>query len=233
MKTIGDIRRANLALLVAEFDDPPKVRGLSKVAELADTSTVYLDQILNRRVDSGTGRPREMGSQMARRLEAGCCKPDGWMDESHAEISAHQPQMSSTVTAAREPHPTFAGLTSKSNLPGLDVSPIILPLLIDWGAVMQAQDLPARFTLRMPDDALSPSLAAGTELVFDRTAQPGPGKGVLVRTADGQMYVRRYAQGLGRSWRAEAIAPGYISLDAARDGLELIAVLTFRGGGEV
>lgn len=74
MKTVAEIRRENLEILALEFGT------VDAVAEKAATSPVYLSQIKNRAVDSKTGRPREMGTKVARKLEKGCGKQPGWMD---------------------------------------------------------------------------------------------------------------------------------------------------------
>lgn len=76
MPTIADIRRANLELLIAEAG------SLSKLAEKAETTSVYLSQVRNGTPDIKTARPRELGTTMARRLEVACNKPVGWMDAS-------------------------------------------------------------------------------------------------------------------------------------------------------
>lgn len=74
LATIGAIRRDNLERLCG-------LRGtLESIAEAADTSAVYLSQIRNQVIDIKTRRPREMGSQIARRIEKGCALGDGWMD---------------------------------------------------------------------------------------------------------------------------------------------------------
>lgn len=77
MKTIAEIRLENLRLLIGEFSTQ------EKVAELAETSPVYLSQILNSAVDSKTGRIRQVGEPLARKLEEGCGKEIGWMDNRH------------------------------------------------------------------------------------------------------------------------------------------------------
>lgn len=69
-KTIHEIRLGNLMLLVNEFGSQ------RTVAELADTSEAYLSQCI-RNTDRG------VGSGLARRLETGCDKPEGWMDVDH------------------------------------------------------------------------------------------------------------------------------------------------------
>jgi hypothetical protein len=53
------------------------------VAELGETSSIYLSQIKNQSPDAKTKKPRQMGDDMARKLEAGCKKPRGWMDNVH------------------------------------------------------------------------------------------------------------------------------------------------------
>lgn len=84
MASIGDIRRANLELVVGL----PKIGTLDGLAELAGTSSVYLSQIRNQTVDVKTGRPREMGTRIARRIEDAAGLPTGWMDREHAEEGA-------------------------------------------------------------------------------------------------------------------------------------------------
>lgn len=98
MKTVGQIRVDNVALLVKENGT------LEAVAELAGTSSVYLSQIRNASLDQSTGRPRQMGTPMARRLEAACNKPLGWMDTPHAaEDASTEAAPSNIVRAAQWP----------------------------------------------------------------------------------------------------------------------------------
>ena len=70
------MRRENLELLILEYGT------MDALASAADTSSVYLSQVRRQAVDSKTGRPRQLGAQMARRLEAAKphTKPEGWMD---------------------------------------------------------------------------------------------------------------------------------------------------------
>lgn len=82
MNTTGEIRRANLELLVKQLGT------LEAVARAAETTSIYLSQIRNRAVDGKTGRAREMGTAMARRLERAGGRPVGWMDVPHPEVEA-------------------------------------------------------------------------------------------------------------------------------------------------
>lgn len=76
---MAEIRRTNLERLIA------RVGSMEALAEAAGTSSVYLSQIRNRAPDAKTGRPREMGSQMAQRLCAAAGMPEGWMDREHEQ----------------------------------------------------------------------------------------------------------------------------------------------------
>ncbi len=70
---VKDKRKSNLKLLIAEYDT---IRAL---AETVGTDASYLSQITS---PKGT---RNVGDSLARTLERGTGKPDGWMDEFHEE----------------------------------------------------------------------------------------------------------------------------------------------------
>jgi len=74
--TIDNIRRRNLELLVEEFGTQ------SAVALNCQTSVSNLSHILIRYRKSN-GKIVKMGATLARKIEAGCNKPVGWMDISH------------------------------------------------------------------------------------------------------------------------------------------------------
>lgn len=103
-----------------------------------------------------------------------------------------------------------------------------------WEFILSApaSDLPKRFRLPMPDDALAPSTPRGTLLLFETAAAPVFGHGVLVEDSAGQRYVRKYAQGPAGRWLAVANNAAYLSLDSA-DGVRVLAAVTWRATGEV
>lgn len=105
MKPIGDIRRANLEVLLREFPT------LDSLAAAAGSTSVYLSQIRNQTPDQKSGKPREMGSKLARRLEtiAGHEKPTGWMDIEHSAPEATAP--APLLSVAEPPASYMAGLT--------------------------------------------------------------------------------------------------------------------------
>ena len=80
-ETVYDIRRKRLQQLRQIFE------SYAAIARLADTSPAYLNQIANGHPDSRTKRPRTMGDEMARKLEAACGKPSGWMDQDDGALS--------------------------------------------------------------------------------------------------------------------------------------------------
>lgn len=74
--TTDENRLTNLQTLIREFG------SIVAVAKRAETAPNYISQIINRTV-SRTGKPRGVGNDLARKLEAGCNKPHGWMDQEH------------------------------------------------------------------------------------------------------------------------------------------------------
>jgi phage repressor protein C with HTH and peptisase S24 domain len=72
--TINEIRKLNLQILIAEIGGKK-----SKLATMADTDPAYISQILSTKGK----KPRNMGDDLARKLEIACKKPRGWMDTFH------------------------------------------------------------------------------------------------------------------------------------------------------
>lgn len=77
MKPIDEIRRDNLAAIVAE------IGGVTALAELLQKSVSQVSQWLNGSANSGTGKARGMRPSSCREIELACKKPLGWMDASH------------------------------------------------------------------------------------------------------------------------------------------------------
>jgi SOS-response transcriptional repressor LexA len=74
MSTIDEIRRENLALLIAQAG------GAGKLAAKIGKSPSQISQWLNASLDSKTGKPRGMRPESCREIEAAFNKPKGWMD---------------------------------------------------------------------------------------------------------------------------------------------------------
>lgn len=82
MKSAADVRLENLETLVKQAGTA------DALAERCGLSAEYISQIRNRAVDKKTGKARNLGSQAARKLEAGMGKPTGWMDTNHSNLAS-------------------------------------------------------------------------------------------------------------------------------------------------
>lgn len=96
MHTIDEIRMENLRVLVKEKGSQ------KKVSDDTGASQVYLSQLMNAAKDAKTGKPRQIGDDMARKLEAGCGKERGWLDNVHRQDTNADSEhsMASVVVAA-------------------------------------------------------------------------------------------------------------------------------------
>lgn len=97
MKTISTIRRENLDALIS------KAGSLTALAFSAKSSSVYLSQIKHQELDKKTGKPRQMGDNIARRLETASEKPVGWMDQDHGTDHAQIPRENLAVLVQNQP----------------------------------------------------------------------------------------------------------------------------------
>jgi hypothetical protein len=82
MKKSSEIRRDNLLLAIA------RMGNATTLAAKAGVSSVYLSQIKNRVPESKTGKPKTMGDDVARKIEAALDEPEGWMDVQHKSVTA-------------------------------------------------------------------------------------------------------------------------------------------------
>lgn len=94
---IEEIRLANLQSLIIEFGTA------AEVGRLSDTSRIYLSQILTRASNNVTGKTREIGTKLARKLEQGCRKPEGWMDINHQNLNSNEAELQTIYAAMDEP----------------------------------------------------------------------------------------------------------------------------------
>jgi len=79
MKTIAEIRRDNLMILIGEQGS---MAALNEKIGLVRTDAT-LSQIKNQSPDSKTGAPKSMGDAFARKIEKELNLEAGWMDNSH------------------------------------------------------------------------------------------------------------------------------------------------------
>jgi hypothetical protein len=162
MKTIGEIRLENLELLIAAEGT------LDAVAEKAGTSSVYLSQVRNGARDQKTGRPRQMGDQMARRLETAFDKALGWMDTPHPAIGANK----------RIPDHGFEIAGRGGNIIGIPVKGSSFFLPLPEGMEIDRDDPAAKgvvlgsgvhdgYAVRVRGDANAPALKDGQFVIIE------------------------------------------------------------------
>lgn len=125
---------------------------------------------------------------------------------------------------AREASPSYLSGMART----LSHEAFTLPPSLTWEQLMQSIELPERFVVESPDDALAPNLPRGTAVVFERVDRAEPGDCVLVEDKRGARYMRRYAQGVGGVFFAQAINEVYASLSSDEDGLRVLAVMAWR-----
>lgn len=83
MKTIDEIRRDKLAILIKEAGSQ------AALSDRIEKAPAQISQWLNASINSKTGKPRVMSNAIARELEGKTGKPQGWMDTEHsAEVTA-------------------------------------------------------------------------------------------------------------------------------------------------
>jgi predicted XRE-type DNA-binding protein len=140
-----------------------------------------------------------------------------------AEVGPQHWGLQQAMRDGANPAPQVGGVAHN-----LSLMPFTLPVQLTWEQVMQSQELPERFIVESPDDALSPRLPRGTAVVFERASAAQPGECVLVRDKRGATHMRRYVQGISAAFTAQALNDAYASLDSERDGLVVLAVMAWR-----
>lgn len=198
MATVHDIRHANFLALLAGY---PTIQAF---ANAIDRSHSQVSQLKNQSRHSTNSNPRVIGDDLARHIEATLGLNTGWMD---------------TPQVGEQP---VAWVNKSPNLPA---RPASISPQVRWGAAM-ANDLPEVFSVEIPDDAMAPRVRRGDRVRFQRHMDPRPGDGVLVHDARGDWFFRLYRVRRPGEWEAHPVNDAYQPLDAKRDGLQLIAVLT-------
>ncbi|MFC5475810.1 S24 family peptidase [Paraherbaspirillum soli] len=84
MKTIGEIRRDNLLYAIERF------KKAERLARTAHVSAAYISQLKNCAPESSTGKVKNMGDDVARRIEIALGEPIGWMDTSHKHTAQQE-----------------------------------------------------------------------------------------------------------------------------------------------
>jgi len=194
MQTNDEIRRRNLEIAIK------RIGTAAKLAEASSTSPAYLSQIRNRSPASGTGRPKMMGEDVARRIEAALGEPHGWMDTVHVygEPTAGKSKQSdssfdenvSPATMGSRPIPVISAVQA-----GVlkDMENPYEPG--DGFAVEYTDDIKLSqwtFGLEVEGDSMLPRFRPGDRVIVDPEVAPNPGNFVVARNGSNQATLKKY-----------------------------------------
>lgn len=177
-------------------------------------------QDLARAVGEAEGGGRPLSYQTVQQWESGKSAPKRSRLEVVARVLGSTAQELLGLPAVTETQqPPGKGVAVRIHA----IQNLQVPKMVPWEGLMR--DLPERFSVRVTDSALSPRVDIGDIVMLDRTQQPKPGDGVLVRDARGDHYLRLYRQASATEWSAGATSQAYSDLSASVHGLEVVAVV--------
>lgn len=206
---LRDIWRKNLTALVDDLA-PGEGRGVKrpafkKIAEAIERDEEYVYQLYR-----GLKRMSpELAQAIDRTFARG--RAPGWFNA----VASHESQASLDRPVSQR-HVTI-----------VQEEPDVLA--VEWGDMDALRRCTGRFTVIAPDDSMHDRVKQGKVLEFDRRLKPTPGDGVLVADRFGDWYFRIYRAGPQGTFEAYPLNPAYRTLESARDGLEVLAVLSSSG----
>ena len=110
VQTIAETRRQRLQILL---DKAGSLASLNEAVGLSRTDAT-LSQIKNQSPHHKTGKPRAMGDELARRIEAAMKLPEGWMDTppTYAELLGEGNPLSkaTSLLSAMEPEQLYTAI---------------------------------------------------------------------------------------------------------------------------
>lgn len=221
--TIADIRKNNLEKLIKES-------GLNKgkFAEKIDTSPAYISQILSEKTQ------RDMGNDLARKIESLLAKDHGWMDVLHDSPSPQPSALDNNIAVGPE---------NRGDVP-----------VISWvqaGAWCEAIDnfnvgdaerwIPCpvahskhTYALRVRGDSMlapfgsSVSFSEGTLIYVDPEAPLLSGKKVIAKLLDSnEVTFKVYREEDGKKWLFP-LNPQYDKIELV-EGMHICGVVIFAG----
>lgn len=178
MKTINEIRRLNLLEAIA------RMGTATALADRAGLSAAYLSQIKNQQPESKTGKPKSLGDEAARKIEAAIGETRGWMDVDHgathpsADVKPSS-NLDQSETGLNEPSDTSSYNPSQSaqrTLPGVSVRPIVT-----YGSL---EELPRESTVLVTRIDVELSAGSGRETWHIEEKEPLPFQADYIRRLD-------------------------------------------------
>jgi hypothetical protein len=177
MATMREIRRANLCLLLESW---PTQKAFAEASGLA---AGHVSQMVN-----GT---REVGENVARRIESSRGLQSGWMDTPHdsthhvAEPAGqYGPQVGSELLAS-VPVVGVAQLGDGGYWADLD-----FPTGHGDGYIPWPTKAPNAYALRCRGDSMKPRVKDGEYVIVEPSRAPIPGDEVLIKARDGRVMIK-------------------------------------------
>lgn len=194
-KPVEVIRRENLEILIERAGNLANLNR--ELGRKPKDST--LSQIRNQAIASGTGKPKVMGSAIARNMEGALKLSDGWMDQDHTALVASEKE--STVSLALPPTQ--------------DRIYLLKEIRLDKGQALQllrcSEDALQHLALaEMPGDAMVPTLQVGAWILVDKAVQKVTRDGLYVFTYEGALQAKR-VQRTPNGLRISSDNPAYAS----------------------
>ena len=178
MKTIDEIRLDNLLLAIG------RAGTATALAEKSGLSAAYISQIKNRQPDSKTGKPKNMGDEAARKVEAGIGEKRGWMDVDHSTPMTPFPvktqNRADQIEISINEHPKTPFYNPQQSptrtLEGVKVRPIVTYENLD--------ELPEESTVLITRIDVELSAGKGRETWHIEEKEPLPFQADYIRTLD-------------------------------------------------
>ena len=182
MATNDEIRRQNLALLIAEHGTA------ASLAAVLERTPAQISQWLNQSKDSKTGKPRGMRPDSARYIEKRCGKDRGWMDEPHPKSDETGKSFvvlpSFDLKAAAGPG---RYLEAQQRVGSVQVcQDIVKRILRNSGAALASLAL-----VTVAGDSMEPTIRDGDIVVIDRSVQTIDRDGVYLFTFGQETFIKR------------------------------------------
>ena len=189
MKLVADIRRANLDHLANEAG------SMDKLAEICGVSPVYLSQIKTQAIDLKTGKARQMGNQVARKLEKGCSRDAGWIDTDHSERAMTTSDVGEPIALRANRRLPIVGEVKGGDDGALEE--LQYPVGFGEGYIEYPTAVPHAYALRVRGDSMHPRYRAGEFAVVEPSIEPQEGDDVLVVCVNGKKMLKQF------NWRRD------------------------------
>ena len=197
------IRLQNLELLIAEAG------SAVKLARRAGTNSSYISQIRHQ-IPTPKGTPRGVGDTLAKKLERGMEKPEGWMDEPH-RYTPEQPGAGKDMNTHHGPiirslHPLISWVQAGE---WSEIAPGYVPSYDSELLPCPVRCSEQTFVLGVHGISMEPKFHAGDLIFVDPEATPVHGKYVVVQLDESneatfkQLIVeggRHYLKALNPDW---------------------------------